>query len=467
MKPNILLIVSDQLRYDCIGFAQRYPVHTPHLDRLAGEGTWFNRAYTHIPLCCPARQSLLTGARPESFGAHWNYDLGLPIPALQPGGYTWTEALQKMGYATGYLGKWHVHPDFDPTHYGYNEYVSLQDYRQFRIKKHGEPLFKRGFFGEIDPVPTEDARTHWMADRAIDMIGKYEKQHDGPWHVRLDFDEPHLPCRPSEPFASLYRPDLIPKWDNFDDSLDGKPYIQKQQLLNWGVENYGWEDWCETVALYYAFISQMDDAIGSVLDALDRSGLSERTIVVFTADHGDMCGGHRMLDKHCVMYEDIVRVPLIVRGPGIASGAVRDELVYNLLDLPPTLSDWVGFEPGSFHGRSLSPLLAREMAGPAYRVDSGWRTEVVSTYNGQQFGLFIQRMIVDARWKLVWNPTDVDELYDLQEDPTELRNRIGEPQLAAVVARLRARLYEILLAEGDRFVANPWMKRQLLEGCKL
>ncbi len=464
--PNLLLIVSDQLRYDCIGFAQRYPVHTPHIDRLAREGIWFNQAYTHIPLCCPARQSLLNGMRPESFGSHWNYDLSLPIPALSPDGYSWPRELHKMGYATGYLGKWHVHPTFDPTHYGYQDYVSLHDYQLFRRARYGKTEYNRGFFGEPDPVPLADARTHWMADRAIDLITRYEEDHDRPWHIRLDFDEPHLPCRPSMPFASQYNPELVPQWDSFDDSFANKPYIQKQQLLNWDVEHYTWEDWAPTAALYYGLISQMDDAIGKLLMALDQFGIGDDTIVVFTADHGDMCGGHRMMDKHCVMYQDIVHIPFIMRGKGIPSGVRRDELVYNLLDLPPTLSEWFGFQPGAFHGRSLSSLCTEIKDEHVERSQPAWRTELVSTYNGQQFGLFIQRMITDGRYKLVWNPTDVDELYDLQEDPAELCNRIHDNALKPLLTQLRSKLYDTLLAEGDRFVANPWMKRQLLQGSK-
>ncbi|MCU6709127.1 sulfatase-like hydrolase/transferase [Paenibacillus sp. J5C_2022] len=462
-QPNILLIVSDQLRYDCIGFSGRYPVRTPNLDRLADEGVWFSNAYTHIPLCCPARQSLLNGRRPETFGSLWNYDLGPPTPALGPDMYAWPRELNRIGYATGYLGKWHVHPTFDPTSYGYDDYVSLQDYQQFRQANYGPPAYNNGFFGETDPVPIDDARTHWMADQAISLIERYECEHSGPWHVRLDFDEPHLPCRPSEPFASWYKPDEVPRWDSFNERFENKPYIQKQQLLNWQVEHYEWSDWSPTVARYYAAISQMDDAVGKIIDFLKRSNLSERTIVIFTADHGDMCGAHRMMDKHCIMYEDIMRVPLIISGPGMPHGQIRQELVYNLLDLPPTLSALAGFEPGKFQGRSLKPLL-----DPLYDVlAQEWRKEIVSTYNGQQFGLFIQRMITDGCMKLVWNPTDVDELYDLQSDPAELNNLIHDADWTDQIRALRKRLYEILLQEGDSVVANPWIKQQLLQGRKL
>lgn len=460
-KPNVLMIVADQLRYDCLGFSGKYPVHTPSLDRLASEGVWFDKAYTHIPICCPARQSLINGRRPEAFGALWNFDQGLPVSALGPDQYAWPRQMQEAGYATGFIGKWHVNPDYDPTFYGYQDYVSLQEYEVFRREKHGEVAFTGGFMGEADPVPLADARTHWMADQAVSLIQRYAgDQGGGPWHVRVDFSEPHLPCRPSEPFASRYPPADVPQWDSFGDPLDNKPYIQRQQQLNWGVEKYEWADWSPMVARYYATISQMDDAIGRIMAYIDQQGLGENTLVIFTADHGDMCGAHGMMDKHCVMYEDILHVPLIIRGPGIGRGQVNRQLVYSLLDLPPTLAELIGFAPGEFHGRSLAPLLVGEALG-------GWRQEIVATYNGQQFGLYMQRMITDGRWKLVWNLTDVDELYDLEQDPAELHNLIGDARHGEQVQELRRRLYGVLRQAGDTMVTNPWLERQLLGGKKM
>lgn len=463
-RPNILYIMVDQQRYDCIGHSRDYPVKTPNIDRLAREGAWFSHAFTHIPLCCPARQSLLNGRRPETFGALWNYDLGSPIPPLEPDAYSWPRELEAQGYRNAYLGKWHVHPTCDPTAFGFSRYVSEEDYETYRKRKYpdlssGEAEFD--WFGRIDPIPLEDAKTHWLARKAIETMEELSAD-SHPWHIRLEFSEPHLPCNPHPSFAEMYDPAALPEWRSFGETFADKPYIQRQQLVNWRVEHYAWQDWAPIVARYYAMISQVDDAVGHVLGAIKRLGLEEDTVVVFTSDHGDMCGGHRMMDKHYVMYDDVVKVPLIVKYPKrIPAGRTYDELVYNLLDISPTLLDIAGIAPpASMQGRTLLPLLEGH-AMP------DWRQEVVATYHGQQFGLFTQRMLRTKRWKYIWNATDVDEWYDLAADPDELANAIGNPEHQAMIAQFRRRLYQILHEEGDTMVHNAWMKDQLMNSRKL
>ncbi|RXZ81158.1 hypothetical protein EBB07_15800 [Paenibacillaceae bacterium] len=499
-RPNVLLITADQLRSDCVGYSGRYPVQTPHLDKLAAQSAAFSHAYSHFPVCSPSRQSLLHGRRPESFGALWNFNGALPTAALPPSSYTWTKTLAQNGYQLSYLGKWGVHPDYDPTAYGFDSYVSEEHYAQFQNQHYPSVSFSNGYIGETNPIPLEHSASHWFARRAADELKELASS-GKPWHMALHFSDPHLPCRPSAPFADMYHPDDIPEWEGFRDSLAGKPYIQRQQLHSWNVAAFGWEQWAPIVARYYGLISQLDDAIGQVIEALDATGEAEHTIVVFTADHGDMCGSHGMMDKHYIMYDDVVRVPLLIRWPGqIKGGTACSEFVYSMLDLPPSLMEWLALEDSDFpdwHGRSLAPLLGSLgiSASPRHSPASvggvlgqaaqdsehsetdalpthkgggqPWRTEAVATYNGQQFGLYTQRMIRTQYWKYVWNPTDTDELYDMLGDPGELNNRIGDAQLTETLADLRARLYEILHAAGDGAVQNPWMRRQLLEGAKL
>jgi len=470
-KPNVLLITADQLRYDCVGYSGQRLVRTPNLDALAAAGTAFRHAYSVLPVCSPARQSLLHGRRPEAFGALWNYSGALPVGALQPEAWTWSRALADAGYASAYIGKWGVNPRFEPAAYGYGVYVSESDYRAFAEARYPDVTYRNGYFGERNPIPFEDAEPHWFADRAIEAMERL-RHGDAPWHVALHLAEPHLPCRPSAPFADMYDPAEVPEWPGFRETFANKPYIQRQQLYSWGVERFGWDDWAPVVARYYAVITQLDDAVGKVLRALDALGEAESTIVIFTADHGDMCGSHGMMDKHYILYDDVVRVPLIVRTPDDRKHAsedgkvsLRDEFVYNFLDLAPTLLELIGLPSdgtggaGRLHGESLAPLLAG-------RRPDGWRDAVVSTYNGQQFGLYTQRMIRMERWKYIWNTTDIDELYDLANDPGELRNRIDDAEHRDLVRELRRRLYDVLLADGDALVANEWTRRQLLEGAK-
>ncbi|MBM7563224.1 sulfatase-like hydrolase/transferase [Paenibacillus sacheonensis] len=465
-KPNILLITADQLRYDCIGSSGKYPVHTPHLDRLAEQGFLFSQAYSHIPVCCPARQSLLHGQRPETFGALWNYNAFLPVGYLTPDKYTWTTELAQHGYKSAFLGKWGVNPEHDPTAFGFESYIGEGDYSAFRKSRYPEVAYTNGFMGERNPIPVEDSETHWFAARAIESMEKLNAG-GGPWHMALHFSEPHLPCRPAGRFADMYDPAEVPEWDGFRETFRNKPYIQQQQLYSWGIQDYGWKDWAPVVARYYGIISQLDEAIGRVLEALERTGAAADTVVIFTADHGDMCGSHRMMDKHYILYDDVVHVPLMIRLPEHmrkAAGAVSSQMVYNLLDMGPTVLELAGIEANAdrFHGKSLLPLLDGAAKTPDDEAE--WRDSVVASYNGQQFGLFTQRMIRTSAWKYVWNLTDLDELYDMENDPAELDNLIGQPEHAERTKELRKRLYAQLRQDRDPAVANEWTKRQLLAG---
>lgn len=463
--PNILLITADQLRQDCVGYSNAYPVRTPNLDSLAAEGTAFVQAYSHIPVCCPARQSLLRGKRAETFGALWNYSGALPVGALKPDEFTWSNSLRDNGYETVFMGKWGVHPEYGPHKYGYSHAILEKEYIDFARSRYPAVTYTNGYFGEPDPIPLEDSSTHWFASRAVEQIERLQAT-DRPWHLALHFSEPHLPCRPAGRFASMYDPAEVPEWAGFHETFAGKPYIQKQQLLNWGIEKFEWSDWAPIVARYYGVISQLDDAIGQVLRGLDASGGAADTIVVFTADHGDMCGSHRMMDKHYILYDDVVHVPLVIRYPPSAQdegkgGRSRcDKFVYNFLDLAPTFLEAAGLtedDPGDLHGRSLLGLVRGQ-------APDDWRDSVVASYNGQQFGLYTQRMIRTDRWKYVWNTTDVDELYDLIADPAELVNRIEDDAVSDTIRVLRGKLYDRLLEDGDALVANEWTRRQLLGG---
>lgn len=450
---NLLLINADQLRHDCLGHRGLRGVKTPALDRLAASSVVYTRAFTPLPVCAPARQALLCGRHPDSFGAQWNYDM-MPTPTVQPD-WCWTRHLRARGYQSAYLGRFHASPTLTPLDFGYDEAVSWAGHKQLVKEKYPDARHAGGWLGCTSQIPYQDAGTHWMAERACEVIERFARA-DKPWHIWVDYEEPHLPCRPSEPFASMYTPEEIEPWDGFGDAFERKPYCHRQQTISWGLEGMTWEDFRPMVARYYAVVSQLDDAIGRILAALEKSGQAERTIVAFTSDHGDMCASHGMLDKHYVLYDDIVRVPLMVRVPGVAPCENHD-FVSNCLDLPASFEKWLHLPAAAvLHGREL----------PLVPCAKNARAHICATSNGQQFGLYSTRMLRDTRYKYVWNLTDVDELYDLALDPGEKDNLIGERAQAPRIAAMRRTLLEDLTAHADPFVRSEWIKRQLLEGRK-
>jgi arylsulfatase A-like enzyme len=278
-----------------------------------------------------------------------------------------------------------------------------------------------------------------------------------PFFIRWDSSEPHLPNIVPEPYASLYPPSAVVAWPSFPDPLTGKPYMQAQQRRTWEVDTWTWENWAPIVARYLGEISLLDAQMERVLDALERLGLAGNTLVIYSTDHGDLCGGHGMVDKHYVMYDDVVRVPLIARWPDrIVPGCTCDAFVSHSIDLASTFCDVAGAEiPATFRGQSLLPLFAGSQ-------ENG-RDDIFSVYHGNQFGLYSQRMVRDRRWKYVWNATAEDELYDLETDPGEVLNRATDRACTDELARLRRRVVAWMETTRDPLL-NGWTRAQLLEG---
>ncbi|MBO4868723.1 MAG: sulfatase-like hydrolase/transferase [Clostridia bacterium] len=448
MKYNILFICSDQQRRDCLGYTGQYPVKTPNIDALAADGVDFSLAYTPNPICVPARRSMVCGRRPEHVGTLYNYDQGIPSIPFGPDNYSWSADLQKAGYKCGYIGAWHV-SDRPATEFGYDDFIPTPAFAVRDTTK-----YENGFFGDPCDLPLDQSDTHRAADTAIELMKKYS---GSPFQIRVNFQAPHLPCRPSEPFSSMYRD--VKLWNAFDDDLIGKPYMQRQMVLNWNNADTPAETFRRTQSLYFGMISQTDDAIGRMLSYLDEAGLSENTVVIYTSDHGDMCGERRMLDKHYVMYESVTRVPLIIRMPGGARGTVGDPII-NALDIVPTLLDICGLpKPDGLEGVSLYPYLT---GGVPEKV----REYALVTYNGQQFGLYTQRMITDGHIKYVWNCSDTDELYDLDSDPDELHNKINDEDCVGLVAKLRRDMTKQLCEADDYTMRSPWLRDTLYNGRK-
>ncbi|MFC1671946.1 sulfatase-like hydrolase/transferase [Planctomycetota bacterium] len=453
---NVLLIHSDQHRYDCLGVNGHPQLKTPALDTLASEGMNFTHAFTPIPLCVPVRNSLMHGQWSTQHLCIANMNTEAPLPPDESLPH-YSGQLRERGYFQAYVGKWHVSSRRGPKDYGFDEYVSEKAYRKWR-EDEGLPPIPRGNAWRVETDPGIDAsqsRLGWGADRTIDVLrGAAGKEK--PFFIRWDPPEPHLPNVVPEPYASMYDPADISPWPGFSDDLDGKPYIQRQQRRTWNVDGWSWDEWAPVVARYLGEISLMDTQIGRVLDELGRLGLAENTLVIYTTDHGDMCGSHGMMDKHFVMYDDVVRVPLVMRWPGrIASGTACDAFVAHAVDLATTFCEVAGADvPDTFRGESLVPLMSGEK--------SNGRDDIFSAYHGNQLGLYTQRMVRDRRWKYIWNATAEDELYDIENDPGELHNAATDPARADELVRLRTRLWSWMEKTDDPMV-NSWIKTQLTE----
>jgi len=459
-SQNILLIHSDQHRFDCLGVNGHPFVRTPNIDRLAAEGINFTQAHCPIPLCVPARNSLMYGQWPVQHLCICNDGSEAPRGA-KPSLPSFVDALGAAGYYLGYVGKWHVDFERGPEELGYTRYVSEGDYPAWRrTQALPRKPSKADWRGQVDPyIRPDQSRLGWGADRTLEMLEQCASDGSS-FFIRWDPSEPHLANIVPEPYASMYPPGDIPPWPSFPDSLVNKPYAHAQQVRNWQVEDWTWEDWSPIVGRYLGEITLLDAQIGRLLDGLERLGLAEDTLVVYTCDHGGMCGGHGMMDKHNVMYDAVVRVPLVARWPArIPAGRSSDAFVCNALDLASTFCEVAGAPvPDTFVGLSLLPLFEG--------AEDNGRQDILSMYHGNQFGLYSERMVRDRRWKYVWNPTARDELYDLETDPGELTNLATSPEHRGELARLRGRLIAWMEQIGDPLL-NGWTRVVLEKGLSI
>ncbi|HYN69460.1 MAG TPA: sulfatase-like hydrolase/transferase [Candidatus Eisenbacteria bacterium] len=473
-RPNILLIVSDQERADVLGCYGSPWRNTPNLDRLAGEGVRFEACIAPTPICSPTRASLLTGLYPHGHGILNNThepdairtELPLDIP-------TFPRLLNDAGYRLGYVGKWHI-GRLPPEAYGFHDVVSMHpDIVAGTTEESlvvGEPAlddpvyarYPRGrlLIAGIDPRPVEETETRRDGDATIGLLERYAKA-DAPFFLRVDFEGPHHPYMPPEPFASLVDPAAIPPWPNFEDDCSPKPAAQARLLEQRGVARWSWADWQPVVARYLEFVAFMDSEIGRILDAVDRFGLRDDTVVVHTADHGDMTGSHGgQFNKGPLMYEEVCRVPLIVRHPWIGVIGVRGGPVGSPA-LMPTILDLAGVpQPAGLHVESLVPDLAA--AGPVAVAGAAGEPPgraAFAEYSGEEWGLYTMRMIRTATAKYVYSPHGMDELYDLEADPHELLNRADDPAAASLRRDLREQLRDWMIRTRDPLAL--WASRVL------
>lgn len=461
-QPNVLFIFTDQHRLSAVSAYGETPCQTPNLDRLAREGVRFENAYTVFPVCSPARGTIQTGLYPHGHGVTANiHEVACSVHELQDTPDRLPRKLQQVGYSTGYTGKWHLgteqpatfhqpnHPslpsdmgyegqDF-PGHggagYGYEQYQSwLREHGwELKMKPWAEETKRvRGGFAELD-MPTEATVPAYLVDQSIALIEDFRAR-NRPFFMNLNFWGPHGPYHATGEFLDLYRDVEIPPWPNYEWSARGTtgPHHLK---IHWDDDVYDWEDWAMAVRYYYARASMIDSQIGRLLDHLRETGVLDETVVILTADHGETLGSHGgLLDKGWHHFEEIQRIPMIVRMPGGEGAGTVSEAFTSLADVYPTILDVAGAEVPDYrmHGRSLLPLVRGE--------DVEWRDAVVTEFLGLgNMGTCLKTIRV-GDLKYGYNGPFPGELYDLASDPYELHNVIDEPAYADDLVRMQERL---------------------------
>ncbi len=442
---NIVFVMTDTQNRDMVGAYGHPEVDTPNLDRLAETGTRFNRAYTACPLCTPARSGIFSGTHPSVNGAWCNN-----VPPYETFPLMGT-IFRHYGYRAAYTGKWHLdgggyfgdgiagggfEPDWWYDGMTYCNDIGAEQFKAYKSCKDADALREHGF-------TEENIWGHRVADRAIDFLAQVG---DEPFVLAVSFDEPHGPfVAPPEYWEKFSPTDLAGFARELDEDAE-KPALQqihRQQANRAGTE------WTKSpgVLKFFGCNSYVDREIGRVIDTVNQLHADD-TAIIYTSDHGDMIAHHGLRSKGPMMYEEICNIPFIVRLPG-QEPVVSDALVSHV-DILPTMLELAGIErPECLHGRSLVPLLTGAADTVNERVMMGFTRFAV---NHDDWGEFYPiRAMTDGRHKLVINFLETDELYDLETDPQEQHNRIGDDSLAAV----RDGLHDALLAEMDR-IRDPF-----------
>ncbi len=414
-RENILLLYTDQQRFDTIAAWGADHVATPNIDRLARMGTSFTRAYTSCPLCQPARHDLITGVGPRHHGYYFNTDL----PIRDYGLPTLPRLLAEAGYATLAVGKMHFVPERE--HHGfeymhlmeefptsreadqYLQYLESVGYGHIRCQHGVRPLCYHT--PQVSIEPEEHHGSAWVATKAIELLSV---PRDRPWFMFAGWIGPHPPYYLPEKYLDMYKdkpcppPCLAPEGElqqipPSPDDPDGQP-LRLQRLRE----------------AYFASVTLIDGHIGRILDALAAGGQLDNTIIIFTSDHGEMLGDRGMFMKG-VPYEGAAHIPLIIAGPGFAAGEVRQSLC-TTWDISVTILDAAGLSPPEGH-----PMIGVSLLGD--EADDPQRIVVYHYGQGPQRYL----AAVGGRFKFIhWFNGGQEELYGLADDPWEQRNLLSE-----------------------------------------
>ncbi|NUQ01333.1 MAG: sulfatase, partial [Armatimonadetes bacterium] len=427
-RPNVVVILVDDLRWDAFSHLGHPFLQTPHIDRLAREGARFENAFVVISLCSPSRACFLTGCHPQRTGVFGN-----EAQELDPRVPTYPQVLQSAGYETGYIGKWHMVPNAAPRP-GFDYWLSFSGqgvYENPELNENGQGFRQEGYLTDI------------LTDRATAWV---RRERTRPFCLCLAHKAVHGPFTPAERHRGALAETALPKPPSFDEDFADKPVWLREQMVR-GTRREEWErnrdrpipdkfppaPWdAQRGRDYFRTLLAVDDSVGAVLRALEESGQLDHTMVVFTSDNGYFQGEFRRGDKR-LAYEASIRIPLLVRYPPLVPpGAVVASLALNV-DLCPTLLDLCAASaPAMLAGRSLLPVLRQPDTTPA-----GWRQDFLYQYFQERafIGIPDIQAVRTSRWKYIRAPRHAgsDELYDLAADPHELNNLAREGDHAATL----------------------------------
>ena len=477
-RPNILWICTDQQRADTISAFGNPHIRTPNLDRLAAAGVAFTNAYCQSPICTPSRASFLSGRYPSAIRVHRNGSDRFPadVPLV-------TRLLADAGYDCGLVGKFHL-----SAAKGRSEARPDDGYRVFEWNHHPAP--------DLDTPPGADAYQRWLAEQGVEweaaygaeppagwspshlqpeeLMARYHKsllygsgiaarwhqtawcaeraiaflseRRDTPWLLSVNIFAPHPPFDPPPDYLARVDPASMPRPRFAPTDLEQQRALAAVDFQTRPCPPDAY-DAQRMVAAYYAQIEHIDAEVGRILDALERTGQREETLVIFMSDHGEMLGDHGLRLKGCRFYEGLVHVPLIISWPGQFQAGLRSDALVELLDLAPTLLAAAGLPvPDEFQGDSLLPILSGAIPPDRHRafVRSEYHDAVALP------GASRATMIRDDYHKLVvYHGHGLGELYDLHDDPDEFHNRWNDPAYASQKLDLLALAFDAAILATD------------------
>ncbi|MCI5649349.1 MAG: sulfatase-like hydrolase/transferase [Fusicatenibacter sp.] len=454
MKKQVIFLMTDTTRKDMVGCYGNQKMKTPNLDRLAEEGIRYENAYTCQPVCGPARSAIFTGTFPHTNGMVTNsIAMGENVKTLG-------QRLSDHGIACGYIGKWHLdgsdyfgngrcpegwNPDY---WYDMKTYLNeLSDEDKIRSRDSKE-AYKVGFSEEF-------TYAHRCSDRAIRYLEEFKDQD---FFMSVSYDEPHGPSLCPAPFNHMYDDFKFDSCPSFQDDLSKKPFMQRL----WAGKNlHASEEEINQasggLSLFLGCNSFADYEIGRVLDKIRE--VTPDAMVIFTSDHGDMLGAHRLFSKNAAAYKEVANIPLIIKGG--ASGFVENAVASHI-DIAPTVMDYFGLPiPKLMEGKSMLPQIRDPFENINEEVFTEFtRYEVDHDGFG---GLQIMRAVISEKYKLVIHLLDTDEFYDIENDPYEIHNLIDDENYTEVRNQMHDKLIEHMnntrdLYRGYQWKMRPWRK---------